>query len=75
LINIPLTPSQFEAKKSQLQSQHGIALSGTEGHESAEGYGVDYKYDGVDLQVTVTDTPRFVPKAFAEHRIAGWLTS
>lgn len=75
MINVPMTPDQFAAKKASLQAEHGVSITGNAGTETEHGYTIQFKFDGSNLQLQVLDSPRFVPKGFAEKKIEGWLTA
>jgi predicted NUDIX family NTP pyrophosphohydrolase len=76
VIQIPMTPAQFAAKKQQLQAEHGIILDGPSGAFNSHGARVAYSYDGsATLDVTVTEAPMFIGKSHCEQIVKNWLTA
>lgn len=73
MFKVTMSPATWAAKKQQLATEHNITITADQGTVGAEGYELEYTYDGTVFTGTVTESPRFVPKIFAEHKIEGWL--
>ena len=73
MIQIPLTPDQFEAKAKQLQEQQGITLDGPEGKISKMGVTAGYQYAEGVLKVTILDKPFFVSTDYCEEQLKSFL--
>ena len=73
MIQIPLTPEAFAAKASELQSNQGIALTGTEGKLSKSGVTAAYAYKDGLLKVEILDKPFFVSTDYCEDQLKKFL--
>ncbi len=73
MIQIPLTPEQFAAKRQQLQAEQGITLEGDEGKISKMGVTAGYQYADGQLKVTILDKPFFVTTDYCEEQLKAFL--
>ena len=73
MIQIPLTPEQFAAKRQQLQTEQGITLEGDEGKISKMGVTAGYQYADGELRVTILDKPFFVSTDYCEEQLRAFL--
>ena len=73
MIQIPLTPEQFAAKRQQLQTEQGITLDGDEGKISKMGVTAGYQYAEGLLKVTILDKPFFVTTDYCEDQLKAFL--
>lgn len=73
MIEIPLTPDQFAARRQQLQREHGIALEGNEGKISKSGVTAAYHYAEGLLKVTILEKPFFVSTDYCEQQLRSFL--
>ena len=75
MIQMPLTPEEFDATAARLQQEHAIALEGHEGKITKMGVTAGYQYlDGL-LRVTILDKPFFVTTEYCEEQLKGFLES
>ena len=57
MIEIPLSQTQFEAKKRMLKEKHQIDLAGDAGTISKMGVTANYRYQGGILGVEILEKP------------------
>jgi len=73
MIQIPLTPEQFDATASQIAATQGIILIGHEGTIEKMGVKASYIYaDGV-LSISILDKPMFLSEEMVENQLKAWL--
>jgi hypothetical protein len=72
MIQVPMTEQQF-ATASRRFADNGITLTGREGTLTKDGITANYKYDGVALNIDVTDRPFFLPLSMIEQRLEHYL--
>jgi hypothetical protein len=73
MIQIPLTPEEFETKAAALAEKQGIILPGREGTIEKMGLKASYVYaDGV-LKITILDKPFFLTEDMVEKQLRQWL--
>ncbi len=73
MIQIPLSPEEFEAKAAALAAQQGIKFPGRKGTIEKMGVKASYAYaDGV-LKITILDKPFFFSEAMVEKQLRALL--
>ena len=75
ILEILLTPEQFAAKSRQLEQDHGLKLTGSEGILSKSGVKARYAYADGKLAVTIVEKPFIVSTAYCEEQVRKWLGS
>jgi hypothetical protein len=74
MIQIPMTPAQFDAAKAHLNEEYGVIVSGPAGKIDHDGCEVLYTFNGTMFTGTVTKKPFFISTAAAEEKLAAFLT-
>jgi len=69
LIQIPLTPEQFQSKAAQIATQQGINLIGSSGTIEKMGVKADWIYEDGVLTITIVDKPAFLPTSMVEEQL------
>ena len=72
MIQVPMTPAEFDAKAGQLKAK-GVTLAGTSGVIEKNGARIAWRYDGAELTATVEKHPFFASNGFVEGELATWL--
>jgi NAD/NADP transhydrogenase alpha subunit len=73
MIQVPLTPEEFQTKANQLAEQQGIAITGHEGTIEKMGVKASYLYaDGV-LTINILHKPMFLSEDMCEKQLRAWL--
>lgn len=73
MIQIPLTPEEFTARRQQLQREHGITLEGNEGKITKSGVTAAYRYAEGLLKVNILEKPFFVSTDYCEEQLKTFL--
>jgi hypothetical protein len=73
MIQVRMTPEQFEAAAAKLKSEQGLVISGSQGTLSKSGVTASYTYDGVTLAVNILKKPPLVWNNYCESRLVKWL--
>ncbi|MBB5057980.1 hypothetical protein HDF16_002686 [Granulicella aggregans] len=73
MIQIPLTPEQFDSKVAQIAAQQGINLIGHEGTIEKMGVKANYVYQNGVLSITIVDKPMFLSESMVENQLKAWL--
>ena len=73
MIQIPLTPEAFTAKATQLATEHGIQLTGTQGKLAKSGVTASYLYAEGVLTVEILEKPFFVSTDYCEDQLKRFL--
>ena len=73
MIQIPLTPEQFDSKVAQIAAQQGINLIGHEGTIEKMGVKANYVYENGVLSITIVDKPMFLSESMVENQLKAWL--
>jgi hypothetical protein len=73
MIQVAMTPAQFDAKRDELLAEQGINLVGMQGSISKSGVGATYTYDGATLKVVITKKPFLVSESYCENKLLEWL--
>jgi hypothetical protein len=73
MIQIPLTPEQFDSKVAQIAAQQGINLIGHEGTIEKMGVKANYVYENGVLSITIIDKPMFLSESMVENQLKAWL--
>jgi hypothetical protein len=73
VIQIPLTPEQFDSKVAQIAAQQGINLIGHEGTIEKMGVKANYVYENGVLSITIIDKPMFLSESMVENQLKAWL--
>ncbi|WP_263374649.1 hypothetical protein [Granulicella aggregans] len=73
MIQIPLTPEQFDSKAAQIAAQQGINLIGHEGTIEKMGVKAHYVYENGVLNITIIDKPMFLSESMVENQLKAWL--
>ncbi len=69
MIQIPLTPEQFQSKAAQIAAQQGINLIGHEGTIEKMGVKAAWVYEEGMLKITILDKPFFMSEAMVEEQL------
>ena len=73
MIEIPLSPQEFESKAAELAAKQGITFPGPTGTIEKMGVKASYAYaDGV-LKITILDKPFFLTEAMVEKQLRAFL--
>jgi hypothetical protein len=73
MIQIPLTPEQFDSKVVQLAAQQGINMIGHEGTIEKMGVKANYLYENGVLSITILDKPFLLSEEMVESQLKAWL--
>jgi len=73
LIEIPLTPEQFQSKAAQIAAQQGIKLIGHEGTIEKMGVKANWVYAEGMLRITIVDKPFFMSESLVEEQLKKFL--
>jgi hypothetical protein len=73
MIQIPLTPEEFETKTAALAEKQGINLPGREGTIEKMGLKASYVYSDGTLKITILDKPFFLTEEMVEKQLRAWL--
>jgi len=73
MIQVAMTPAQFDAAALKLKNEQGLVLSGSQGTLSKDGVTATYRYDGATLSVTILKKPMFVTVNYCESQLVQWL--
>jgi hypothetical protein len=73
MIQVAMTPAQFEAAADKLKSNYGLVLSGSQGTLSKSGVTATYAYDGAELMVNILKKPFLVTTNYCESQLVKWL--
>ncbi len=73
MIQIPLTPEQFDSKVAQIAAEQGINLIGHEGTIEKMGVKANYIYENGVLSITIVDKPMFLSESMVENQLKAWL--
>jgi hypothetical protein len=73
MIQIPLTPEEFQSKANQLAEQQGIAIAGTEGTIEKMGVTASYRYENGLLTIHILQKPMFLTEAMCENALRSML--
>jgi predicted nucleic acid-binding protein len=69
MIQIPLTPEQFQSKAAQIAAQQGIKLTGHEGIIEKMGVKAAWVYEDGVLKITILDKPFFMSEQMVEEQL------
>ncbi len=69
MIQIPLTPEQFQSKAAQIAAQQGINLIGHEGTIEKMGVKAAWIYEDGTLKITILDKPFFLSEEMVEEQL------
>ena len=73
MIQIPLTPEEFQTKVNQLAEQQGITITGHEGIIEKMGVKASYIYESGLLTIKILHKPMFLTEAMCEKQLRAWL--
>jgi hypothetical protein len=73
MIQIPLTPEEFEAKAAALAEKQGIHLPGRQGTIEKMGLKASYVYENGVLTINILDKPFFLSEDMIEKQLREWL--
>ncbi len=73
MIEIPLTPEQFQSKAAQIAAQQGIKLIGHEGTIEKMGVKANWVYAEGMLRITIVDKPFFMSESMVEEQLKKFL--
>jgi hypothetical protein len=73
MIEIPLTPEQFQSKAAQIAAQQGINLIGHEGTIDKMGVKANWIYEEGMLKITIVDKPFFMSESMVEEQLKKFL--
>jgi hypothetical protein len=73
MIQIALSPEEFQSKAAQLAAQQGIQIIGHEGTIEKMGVKASYLYENGLLTVTILDKPFFLSEEMCEKQLKAWL--
>ncbi len=73
LIEIPLTPEQFQSKAASIAEKQGISLAGTSGLIEKMGVKAQWVYEEGMLKITILDKPFFLSEAAVEEQLKKFL--
>ena len=73
MIQVAMTPAQFEAAGLKLKQQYGLLLQGSKGTLSKSGVTASYAYDGASLEVSILKKPLLFSINFCEAQLVKWL--
>ncbi|HEX4650059.1 MAG TPA: hypothetical protein VH250_01025 [Granulicella sp.] len=73
MIQIALTPEEFQTKANQLAEQQGIAITGHEGTIEKMGVKAGYKYENGLLTINILHKPMFLTEDMCEKQLRAWL--
>ena len=73
MIQIPLTPEEFNAKAALLSRRQGIDVRGTEGIIEKMGVKASYLYRDGLLNITLIQKPAFLSEEICEKQLRAWL--
>ncbi len=73
MIQIPLTPEQFQSKAAQIAAQQGINLIGHEGTIEKMGVKANWVYEEEMLKITIVDKPFFMSEEMVEEQLKKFL--
>jgi hypothetical protein len=69
MIQIPLTPEQFQSKVAQIAAKQGISLIGHAGTIEKMGVKANWVYEAGMLTITIVDKPFFLSEAAVEEQL------
>jgi hypothetical protein len=72
MIQIPLTPEEFQTKANQLAGQ-GIVITGPQGTIEKMGVKASYLYQDGLLTITILDKPFLLSEDMCEKQLRAWL--
>jgi hypothetical protein len=73
LIEIPLTPEQFQSKAAQIAAKQGISLIGHSGSIEKMGVKANWAYEDGRLKITIVDKPFFMSESMVEEQLKNFL--
>ncbi len=73
MIQIPLSPEEFETKAAALAAKHGINFPGREGTIDKFGVTAGYVYEDGVLKITILDKPFFLTTESVENQLRALL--
>ncbi len=73
MIQIPLTPEEFQSKSAQLAAKQGITITGHQGAIEKMGVKASYLYEDGLLTITILDKPFFLSEDLCEKQLRAWL--
>ncbi len=73
MIQIPLTPEQFQSKAAQIAAQQGINLIGHEGTIEKMGVKANWVYEEGMLTINIVDKPFFMSESMVEEQLKKFL--
>jgi hypothetical protein len=73
MIQIPLTPEEFQTKATKLAEEQGIEISGPSGTLEKMGVKAGYLYENGLLSITILQKPAFLSEDACEKAIRTWL--
>lgn len=73
MIQIPLSPEEFQSKAAQIAAQQGIKLIGNVGTIEKMGVKASYVYANGVLSITILDKPFFLSEGMVEKQLKAWL--
>jgi hypothetical protein len=73
MIQIALTPEEFQTKANQLAEQQGIAITGHEGTIEKMGVKASYLYADGLLTIKILHKPMFLTEDMCEKQLRAWL--
>jgi len=73
MIEVPLTPQEFAALSTKLESEQGIALTGDAGQITKMGVTAAYAYQEGLLTINILEKPFFVTTDYCEEQLRGYL--
>ncbi len=69
MIQIPLSPEQFESKAAKIAAEQGIKLAGHQGTIDKMGVKANWVYEDETLKITIVDKPFFLSEAMVEEQL------
>ena len=75
MIQIPLSPEQFQSKAAQIAAQQGINLIGHEGTIEKMGVKANWVYEEETLKITIVDKPFFMSESMVEEQLKKFLNA
>jgi hypothetical protein len=73
MIQIPLSPEQFESKAAQIAAQQGINMIGHEGTIEKMGVKASYAYADGMLTINILEKPFFMSEDMVEEQLKKFL--
>ncbi len=73
MIQIPLTPEQFQSKAANIAAKQGINLVGHAGTIEKMGVKADWIYENGVLTISIVDKPFFLSEAAVEEQLKKFL--